>query len=88
MRFLEAQEDFSERGFEVLPRDIDFLRARLPEILHADISTISTFRRLKGDFRVGRRACMCQVSNSMQCLRAEMSRIRDSWSGLDRSDWF
>ena len=26
MRFLEAQEDFSERGFEVLPRDIDFLR--------------------------------------------------------------
>ena len=24
--FLEAQEDFSERGFEVLPRDIDSLR--------------------------------------------------------------
>ena len=61
---------------------------RLPEILHADISTISTFRRLKGDFRVGRQACMCEVSNSMQCLRAEMSRIRDSWNGLDRSDWF
>jgi hypothetical protein len=61
---------------------------RLPEILHADISTISTFRGLKGDFRVGRQACMCEVSNSMQCLRAEMSRIRDSWNGLDRSDWF
>ena len=26
MRFLEAQVDFSERGCEVLPRDIDFLR--------------------------------------------------------------
>jgi len=26
MRFLEAQWDFSERGYEVLPRDIDFLR--------------------------------------------------------------
>ena len=57
---------------------------RLPEILHADISTISTFRGLKGNFRVGSRVCM----SSMQCLRAEMSRIRDSWNGLDRSDWF
>jgi len=62
--------------------------ARLPEILHADISTISTFRRLKGDFRVGRRVCMSEVSNSMPCLRAEMSCMRDSWNGLDMSDWF
>ena len=63
-------------------------RSRLPEILHADISTISTFRRLKGDFRVGRRACMCQVSNSMQCLRAEMSCAMGTWNHLDMSDRF
>ena len=61
---------------------------RLPEILHADISTISTFRGLKGDFRVGSRVCMSEVSNLMPCLRAEMSCMRDSWNGLDMSDWF
>ena len=42
-------------------------QTRLPEILHADISTISTFRGLKGDFRVGSRVCMSEVSNSMPC---------------------
>ena len=61
---------------------------RLPEILHADISTISTFRGLKGDFRVGSRVCMSEVSNSMPCLRAEMSCMRDSWKPMDMSDWF
>ena len=57
------------------------LGTRLPEILHADISTISTFRGLKGDFHVGSRVCMSEVSNSMPCLRAEMSCMRDSWIG-------
>ena len=62
--------------------------SRLPEILHADISTISTFRGLKGNFRVGSRVCMSDVSNSMPCLRAEMSCMRDSWNHLDMSDRF